>query len=174
MKLRLERVVHPLQIGKHLILSLLFLFQTFLFVLPIHPTVPISQHLRRSITIAAMFSKLTTKIALHKAGLSGISLPTTNYTKSYTSTTSTSKNGIAGTEASDSQYPAFLTTNPFANVTMPKALNSWVTPPAAPIPVAMAPEMGTRAPTNLKLRLPAGDGSPTVVVFLRHCGCPCK
>jgi hypothetical protein len=33
--------------------------------------------------------------------------------------------------------------------------------------------LGTRAPASNKLRLPALDGRPSVVVFLRHCGCPC-
>jgi hypothetical protein len=33
--------------------------------------------------------------------------------------------------------------------------------------------LGTRAPDTNKLRLPVLDGRPSIVVFLRHCGCPC-
>ena len=38
--------------------------------------------------------------------------------------------------------------------------------------VAPALQVGDKAPTSEKLPLP-GD-RPTLIVFLRHCGCPCK
>lgn len=38
--------------------------------------------------------------------------------------------------------------------------------------VAELPKTGAAAPSSDKLPLP--DGKPTVIVFLRHCGCPCK
>ncbi len=38
--------------------------------------------------------------------------------------------------------------------------------------VAEVPKVGAAAPSSDKIPLP--DGKPTVVVFLRHCGCPCK
>lgn len=38
--------------------------------------------------------------------------------------------------------------------------------------VAEVPKIGAAAPSSDKLPLP--DGKPTVIVFLRHCGCPCK
>jgi hypothetical protein len=53
-------------------------------------------------------------------------------------------------------------------------LISWQTPPPPPVEVAATPILGTRAPTSSKLRLPIGDGRSTIVIFLRHCGCPCK
>ncbi|KEY64315.1 hypothetical protein S7711_06359 [Stachybotrys chartarum IBT 7711] len=39
-----------------------------------------------------------------------------------------------------------------------------------PKDVAPAPKLGSEAPTSPKL--PLADGRPTLVVFLRHCGCP--
>lgn len=34
------------------------------------------------------------------------------------------------------------------------------------------PKIGAAAPKSEKI--PLDDGKPTIVVFLRHCGCPCK
>ncbi|KAM0436220.1 hypothetical protein ACHAPT_003112 [Fusarium lateritium] len=49
-----------------------------------------------------------------------------------------------------------------------KELESWKTPEAKEVgPVV---EVGSKAPWMAELRLP--DGKPTLVVFLRHCGCP--
>ncbi|CAJ2506887.1 Uu.00g080730.m01.CDS01 [Anthostomella pinea] len=36
--------------------------------------------------------------------------------------------------------------------------------------IAPVPEVGTKAPVNENLKLPADK--PTIIVFLRHCGCP--
>lgn len=38
--------------------------------------------------------------------------------------------------------------------------------------VAGVPKVGAAAPSSDEIPLP--DGKPTVIVFLRHCGCPCK
>lgn len=38
--------------------------------------------------------------------------------------------------------------------------------------VAAEPKVGAQAPTAPELSLP--DGRKTIVLFLRHCGCPCK
>lgn len=38
--------------------------------------------------------------------------------------------------------------------------------------VTPAPKIGDKAPTSTKI--PLSDGKPTVILFLRHCGCPCK
>ncbi|KAF2240719.1 hypothetical protein BU26DRAFT_586724 [Trematosphaeria pertusa] len=34
------------------------------------------------------------------------------------------------------------------------------------------PSVGQEAPSSSKLAIPAADGKPTVVTFLRYCGCP--
>ncbi|KAF4984379.1 hypothetical protein FZEAL_423 [Fusarium zealandicum] len=47
-------------------------------------------------------------------------------------------------------------------------LESWKTPVAKD--VAPRVEIGAKAPSSTELHLP--DGKPTLVVFLRHCGCP--
>ena len=51
-----------------------------------------------------------------------------------------------------------------------KEFESWKTPEAKE--VTPAPKVGTKAPSSDKLLLP--DGRLTLVVFLRHCGCPCE
>lgn len=51
-----------------------------------------------------------------------------------------------------------------------KELQSFKTPPAKE--VAPLPKVGDPAPTYEKLTL--SRDKPTIIVFLRHCGCPCK
>ncbi|KAH6674876.1 hypothetical protein B0J14DRAFT_479572 [Halenospora varia] len=104
-----------------------------------------------------MFAKLTTRIALKKAGIPSNAL-------SFPDTKSSSKDG-GGNELSP-------IANPFANLSVPKSWKSWATPPPPPIEVAAAPIWGSRAPTSTKLRMPTDDGRPAVVVFMRHAGCP--
>lgn len=48
-------------------------------------------------------------------------------------------------------------------------LGSWKTPAAKT--VDPAPQPGSQAPAHPNLSLPADR--PTIIVFLRHCGCPC-
>ncbi|EPE26905.1 Thioredoxin-like protein [Glarea lozoyensis ATCC 20868] len=103
-----------------------------------------------------MFAKLTTKIAMRKAGIpsSALSMPDT---KSFSNSDGTVNTPI---------------TNPFANLSVPKSWQSWATPPPPPVEVAPTPVVGKQAPATAKLRLPPMDGRPAVVVFLRHAGCP--
>lgn len=56
-----------------------------------------------------------------------------------------------------------------ANAGFWKELDSWKTPVAKEVGPTV--EVGSKAPWSQHLRLP--DGKPTLVVFLRHCGCPC-
>ncbi|KAI4941588.1 hypothetical protein J4E91_010619 [Alternaria rosae] len=47
---------------------------------------------------------------------------------------------------------------------------SWMSPPT--VQTAEVPAVGQKAPSTPKLTIPAQDGKPTIVSFLRHCGCP--
>ncbi|OAL45105.1 hypothetical protein IQ07DRAFT_591943 [Pyrenochaeta sp. DS3sAY3a] len=47
---------------------------------------------------------------------------------------------------------------------------SWTAP--ASLKTAETPLVGQQAPSVPKLSIPAQDGKPTIVTFLRHCGCP--
>jgi hypothetical protein len=47
---------------------------------------------------------------------------------------------------------------------------SWMSPPH--VDTAEDPVVGDKAPSTPKLTVPK-DGKPTIVSFLRHCGCPC-
>jgi len=115
-----------------------------------------------------MFSKLTTKIALRKVGLSSDVFSLPNSAPSFNN----NPNGkdVNLKDANSASPSAF--SNPFATLTVPKSWQSWQTPPPPQVEIADSPVWGTRAPSSAKLRLPAADGRPTVVVFLRHCGCP--
>lgn len=49
-------------------------------------------------------------------------------------------------------------------------LSSWLSPPS--VSTAETPTVGQKAPPTPKLNIPAKDGKPTIISFLRHCGCP--
>jgi hypothetical protein len=108
-----------------------------------------------------MFNSLVQKMALQKAGLGNLSLPKDN-----PFTSGSAKNGTQdGGEGIG---------NPFANMQWPpKALASWQAPPPQHR-VREPPLVGERAQSNPKLKFPAVDGRPVVVLFLRYCGCPCE
>ncbi|CAG8975494.1 hypothetical protein HYALB_00004813 [Hymenoscyphus albidus] len=108
-----------------------------------------------------MFAKLTTKIAMRKAGI-----PSNTFSMPETKSGSNSKDGGVGNAA------LLPVNNPFANLSVPKSWQSWATPAPAPVEVAAPPVIGTKAPGNATLRVPGNDGRPSVVVFLRHAGCP--
>jgi hypothetical protein len=115
-----------------------------------------------------MFSSLGTKIALRKAGLGNVSLPKTD---GLFGNGNTKKGNINGADGGDTGFA-----NPFANVQwgVPKALQSWTTPPPPQNPIRKPPNIGDRAQTHPKLQFPTADGRPTILLFLRFCGCPCK
>ncbi|KAH9861829.1 hypothetical protein J1614_011582 [Plenodomus biglobosus] len=47
---------------------------------------------------------------------------------------------------------------------------SWMSPPS--VKTSETPQVGQNAPSTPKLSIPASNGKPTIVTFLRHCGCP--
>ncbi|KAF2755803.1 hypothetical protein EJ05DRAFT_478764 [Pseudovirgaria hyperparasitica] len=55
-------------------------------------------------------------------------------------------------------------------MTFTQELKSWLSPKR--LIVSDTPEIGRPAPSTAKMKIPCEDGKPTVVVFLRHCGCP--
>ena len=103
-----------------------------------------------------MLSKLGTKIALQRAGLGNVSLPS-----------------LPKNEGKAGEGGGFAVSNPFANVQWGKAFSSWQAPPPQ-FPVADPPTIGVRVANNSKLRFPTADNRPVVILFLRFCGCPCK
>ncbi|KAL9108597.1 MAG: hypothetical protein Q9227_006683 [Pyrenula ochraceoflavens] len=129
-----------------------------------------------------MLSKLSTKIALKKAGLGDLSLPSNFSLPSFPSSYTTSNNTTTSNSRSNSSKPSNATStsqssysNPFSSLTLtlPKSLSSWQTPTPPPIPIAPSPLLGKRAPiSSEKLRMPSPDGRPTIILFLRHVGCP--
>jgi len=116
-----------------------------------------------------MFNSLGTKLALRKAGLGNVSLPKTD--SLFGGGGNTKKGNSNGAEGGDTGFA-----NPFTNVqwSVPKAFQSWTTPPPPQNPVRKPPRIGDKAQSHAKLRFPAADGRPTILLFLRFCGCPCK
>jgi hypothetical protein len=56
-------------------------------------------------------------------------------------------------------------------MTFQQELASWKAPLA--IETAPVPSVGSKASTSPKLRIPPPSGKPTIITFLRHCGCSC-
>lgn len=54
-------------------------------------------------------------------------------------------------------------------MTFQQELSSWFSP-SSPEVANVPPSVGGKAPETAKLQV--GGGSPTIVAFLRHCGCP--
>ncbi|KAI9645777.1 hypothetical protein NHQ30_005210 [Ciborinia camelliae] len=55
-------------------------------------------------------------------------------------------------------------------MTFQQELNSWLSP--SPTDVQPPPEIISKAPSSSKLTFPNPNGKPTIIAFLRHCGCP--
>ncbi|KAF4927467.1 hypothetical protein CGCVW01_v002508 [Colletotrichum viniferum] len=56
-------------------------------------------------------------------------------------------------------------------MTLTQEFWSWITP-AQGGPISASPELGHAAPTTSQVPFPRSDSKPTVIAFLRHCGCP--
>ncbi|RDL40681.1 Thioredoxin-like protein [Venustampulla echinocandica] len=55
-------------------------------------------------------------------------------------------------------------------MTFQQEIGSWKTPKE--LTTFPVPEVGERAPTSSILQTPSTNGKPTIITFLRHCGCP--
>ncbi|KAI9047075.1 hypothetical protein LZ554_009148 [Drepanopeziza brunnea f. sp. 'monogermtubi'] len=100
-------------------------------------------------------------ISLRKAGIpsNALSIP------DFSTNSGNSKDG-------NNNNAALPFANPFKDMQVPNALKSWQTPPPPAVEVASSPLLEAKAPECGLVRLQAGDGRPTIVVFLRHTGCP--
>ncbi|PYI10316.1 hypothetical protein BO78DRAFT_238202 [Aspergillus sclerotiicarbonarius CBS 121057] len=55
-------------------------------------------------------------------------------------------------------------------MTLSQEAASWFSPSS--VQLSPAPQPGQQAPSCAQLPLPANNSKPTVIAFLRHCGCP--
>ncbi|MCJ1450400.1 hypothetical protein MMC28_000731 [Mycoblastus sanguinarius] len=55
-------------------------------------------------------------------------------------------------------------------MTLRQELSSWLSPSS--LLLSPTPSIGSKAPPAPKLQLPDTNGKPTILTFLRHCGCP--
>ncbi|PVH86803.1 hypothetical protein DL98DRAFT_406626 [Cadophora sp. DSE1049] len=55
-------------------------------------------------------------------------------------------------------------------MTFQQELSSWAFPQS--VRTSPVPKVGTKAPSTSELSFPNSDGKPTIITFLRHCGCP--
>ncbi|RAH45356.1 uncharacterized protein BO95DRAFT_443291 [Aspergillus brunneoviolaceus CBS 621.78] len=55
-------------------------------------------------------------------------------------------------------------------MTITQELSSWLAP--STVEVSAPPQLGHPAPSSPELPLPNPNRQPTIILFLRHCGCP--
>ena len=55
-------------------------------------------------------------------------------------------------------------------MTFQQEIASWMFP--SQLPSSPIPSIGANVPSTSQLHLPEPDGNPTLLTFLRHCGCP--
>ncbi|KAJ5658735.1 uncharacterized protein N7484_002384 [Penicillium longicatenatum] len=55
-------------------------------------------------------------------------------------------------------------------MTLSQELASWYSP--SYMQTSHPPQIGGKAPSSPRLAFPADNGNPTLLAFLRHCGCP--
>ena len=55
-------------------------------------------------------------------------------------------------------------------MTFQQEVASWTFP--SKLPSTSIPSIGANVPSTSQLHLPEPDGKPTILTFLRHCGCP--
>lgn len=123
-----------------------------------------------------MFAKLTTKIALKKAGIpTSFSVPT--FAAASSPEQDATRSATAHKKGSSEDNILLPFSNPFSNVNIPKVWNTWATPPPPPIEVASGrPSVGSNVlqlGSETRTKLGLGDGRECLVIFLRWCGCPC-
>lgn len=68
----------------------------------------------------------------------------------------------------------YLFTSKTASMTLQQELSSWNPFQKSQHEVKSVPEVGSVAPSTPQIKLPRNDKKSTIIVFLRHCGCPCK
>ncbi|KAL2043344.1 hypothetical protein N7G274_003650 [Stereocaulon virgatum] len=66
--------------------------------------------------------------------------------------------------------PPRLLPSPTLIMTLRQELSSWAFPTS--LSTSPVPTIGAKAPSASNLSLPPTDGKPTLISFLRHCGCP--
>ncbi|KNG48650.1 thioredoxin-like protein [Stemphylium lycopersici] len=115
-----------------------------------------------------MFNSLGTKLALRKAGLGNVSLPKTDGFFGGGGGGNTKKGSSNGAEGGDTGFA-----NPFTNVqwSVPKALQSWTTPPPPQNPVHFAGVLETTVAEKLFLRLRTlANRYPSIrFIAISHC-----
>ncbi|KAI0802489.1 hypothetical protein GGR55DRAFT_683277 [Xylaria sp. FL0064] len=114
-----------------------------------------------------MFSSLTTKLALKKAGLSSDTLDFASQSSKPAKGNSYASGGDDLDESSNLGWPAWMSTKK-----LPLTAQAWLSPVPPPVPVAAeCPKPGDLAPFDHDRQLEFGGGRPVIVLFLRCVGC---
>ncbi|KAJ2974026.1 hypothetical protein NUW58_g8792 [Xylaria curta] len=113
-----------------------------------------------------MFSSLTTKLVMKKAGLSSDTFDFSS--KPSQSTKNGSGPGLdEADDLNNSGWPAWMNTKK-----LPLTAQAWLTPAPPPVPVAAeCPKPGDLAPIDRDRQLEFGGGRPVIVLFMRCVGC---
>ncbi|CAJ2504390.1 Uu.00g117840.m01.CDS01 [Anthostomella pinea] len=113
-----------------------------------------------------MFSSLTTKLALRKAGLSSDTFDLSSKPSKPAKDGSVPGLDDADESNNGSAWPAWMNKKK-----LPLTAQAWLSPVPPPVPIAECPKAGDLAPLDRDRQLEFGGGRPVVVLFLRCVGC---
>ena len=117
-----------------------------------------------------MFSSLTTKLALKKAGLPTDLLNFSGPLTTSTSPTKLRKNQPDNIDQDDGNGGW---TNWMSVKSLPLTAQAWLSPPPPPVAIGRVPGIGDKAPVDKSGKIMFGEKKRILLVFLRCVGCAC-
>lgn len=115
-----------------------------------------------------MFSSLTTKLALKKAGLSSDMLDFSGPARPPPNKLRKKPPSQLDNDDDNAGWSGWMSVK-----SLPLSVQPWLSPPPPPVHVARVPGIGDKAPQDIEKKLVVGGGRRVLLVFLRCVGCAC-
>ncbi|KAH6980920.1 hypothetical protein BKA56DRAFT_586166 [Ilyonectria sp. MPI-CAGE-AT-0026] len=113
-----------------------------------------------------MFSSLTTKLALKKAGLSSDMLDFSGPARPPPNKLRKKPPSQLDNDDDNAGWSGWMSVK-----SLPLSVQPWLNPPPPPVHVARVPGIGDKAPQDIEKKLVVGGGRRVLLVFLRCVGC---
>lgn len=119
-------------------------------------------------SLSNMFSSLTTKLALKKAGLSSDMLDFSGPARPPPNKLRKKPPSQLDNDDDNAGWSGWMSVK-----SLPLSVQPWLSPPPPPVHVARVPGIGDKAPQDNEKKLVVGGGRRVLLVFLRCVGCAC-